>query len=661
MDQVRVERLLENISTPLFHRYSVLKDRLLNVEYEQVAAGFPEGNNHGKGHIIRVLEKFDQLVGEDPVSKGILNTQELFLALVTIVYHDIGLLRGRTEHAEKSGQMVSNEKNPYVINEHEKEIVEAGVTCHSSSKDIDVVCRHLPEEVIVGHEPIRPRTIAALVRLADELDEDFRRADDILAKRIALPPTSEFYWRFCQRISGIQPRLQDHEIHFSVRFEKEDVNNILVVGKQERAFIAGFVQKLQKINSERVIVNKYLPESVRYRRLVLSVRPLSKAEDVAVFRFEDSTSAMEGLEALPKFLIDPARALLIGAIEHLIQGDFQTAASEFQRIELLASDLPSRNAVACYYSLARFYIARAERSDRVDQPQLFERAAGSIRNWVQAGEAGGWNETNETPEIAVTRFASDPHLQPLLRRKETLVREILGRHETFLPSKIGQRIRGTRRSDDLRSNSCRVLLGFGIPATDTPEKAITFVTTLAEALSAKNEIFIYSGTNGGNLATLFCMELIKRSERNLKRILSFVPEEHQGQHRSLVFSPSEKRPQIHNLIGELIPAGRTVEVRRRQMVEACDLCILMAGGRAIYQYFDCCRDYGKPVIPLRFSGGATKTIAESDEDLAACIESIRKSAGESGLMLLHKLNAPSTTIGGKVRCTVRLIDLIANG
>ena len=81
-----------------------MKDRLLTNEYEHWAAGFPEGNNHGGGHIRRVLEKLDQLLGPDPLKS--LNAYELFLARMAILYHDIGLLRQREGHAEISGELL---------------------------------------------------------------------------------------------------------------------------------------------------------------------------------------------------------------------------------------------------------------------------------------------------------------------------------------------------------------------------------------------------------------------------------------------------------------------------------------------------------------------------------------------------------------------------
>ena len=51
-----IEKALEGAGGSFINRYRLMRDRLLNVEYEHWAAGFPAGNNHGRGHILRVLE-----------------------------------------------------------------------------------------------------------------------------------------------------------------------------------------------------------------------------------------------------------------------------------------------------------------------------------------------------------------------------------------------------------------------------------------------------------------------------------------------------------------------------------------------------------------------------------------------------------------------------
>jgi hypothetical protein len=190
-----IENALRDSEPTFFDKYRVMKQRLLNVEYEHWAAGFPEGNNHGRGHVLRVLENLDHLVGLKPLQ--LLDPYELFLAMMAILYHDIGLLQTRKGHEEISKSLLEGDRSDaYIINSIDKEIIAAAVVSHSSSKDIAKEISRFSIEEIVGKHRARPGVIAALVRLADELDEDHRRADSILQHRLLLPPTSKFFWTF---------------------------------------------------------------------------------------------------------------------------------------------------------------------------------------------------------------------------------------------------------------------------------------------------------------------------------------------------------------------------------------------------------------------------------------------------------------------------------
>jgi hypothetical protein len=73
-----------------------LKTKLLRDIYPFWGQGFPGGNDHGPGHIERVLEKLDQLLGEDAIGKGLVGIYELYLAMISVLYHDICILGGRT-------------------------------------------------------------------------------------------------------------------------------------------------------------------------------------------------------------------------------------------------------------------------------------------------------------------------------------------------------------------------------------------------------------------------------------------------------------------------------------------------------------------------------------------------------------------------------------
>jgi len=119
--------------------------------------------------------------------------------------------------------------------------------------------------------------IAALVRLADELDEDFRRAEPAVQEKLDLPEASVCYWQFCQRVRGIRPDLGSRSINLDVKFEPEDIGRTVLVKDRRRPFVSAFAEKLAKINRERMLVGQFLPEPLRYGQLKVSVKPLPRS------------------------------------------------------------------------------------------------------------------------------------------------------------------------------------------------------------------------------------------------------------------------------------------------------------------------------------------------------------------------------------------------
>jgi hypothetical protein len=109
------------LGKPLFERYAVLKHSLLSDggAYEYWAAGFPEGNDHGPSHITRVLEHLDQLLGPNPIRSKIIEPYELFLTMMAVLYHDVGILGGRSRHADRSGDYLFFEErgNDYIFHD----------------------------------------------------------------------------------------------------------------------------------------------------------------------------------------------------------------------------------------------------------------------------------------------------------------------------------------------------------------------------------------------------------------------------------------------------------------------------------------------------------------------------------------------------------------
>jgi len=115
----RIESSLQEVSvgSAFYEKYVLLKHRLLNNEYEHWAAGFPHGNNHGPGHIGRVLDNLDNLLGKNFLGEEIITPYELFLAMMSVLYHDVGIIRERKGHADTSAKFFDDETDTCIFDQ----------------------------------------------------------------------------------------------------------------------------------------------------------------------------------------------------------------------------------------------------------------------------------------------------------------------------------------------------------------------------------------------------------------------------------------------------------------------------------------------------------------------------------------------------------------
>ncbi len=271
---LQIERLLREWDNEAYSRYQVVKSVLLSQEYSFTMSQFPGGNDHGPEHIKRVLEYLDLLARD-----GLVQRQEqvgdLFVAMLSVLYHDIGMLKGRKDHAKNGALLVEFDKTSDLLPPFFAKFVGKAISAHSSESNIDEMCAEFNQTEKLGRYMVRPRLVAALVRLADELDEDHRRAPEHIASQLDLPADSKIYWRFNARVQGVRPTRGENAIWFEIAFRAEDFHP---VDGENQSLVEFALKKILKINNERIHCNAHLTETLRWSSIMMSLKPLSGAK-----------------------------------------------------------------------------------------------------------------------------------------------------------------------------------------------------------------------------------------------------------------------------------------------------------------------------------------------------------------------------------------------
>ncbi len=301
--ELAIEKALKDVQgTGFYEKFANLRDYLTPV-YSHWAADFSYGNDHGPGHIQRVTERLDELLGPSPL-EHLESPLELFLCMAAVQWHDVGMLESRKGHPAISGQWVKKLKGvDALLTEHERTIVAVAAQSHGSKCDIRANCSSLPDKLKIGQFSVRPKVIAALVRLADELDEDSRRAPEVAMAIMGdeMPADSKFYWTFCQRIVGVCPEVARRSITFNIQLKRKDLDSTVIVDGVSKPFVQAMLEKLRKIDIERELVNEFLPSQLQYQHVHLQFNGVSdwKALETAKeFVLTDSNSARSVVDQL---------------------------------------------------------------------------------------------------------------------------------------------------------------------------------------------------------------------------------------------------------------------------------------------------------------------------------------------------------------------------
>ncbi|MCP4604861.1 MAG: hypothetical protein GY847_30800 [Proteobacteria bacterium] len=282
----------ENSDDGRFDKYEVIKKELLGNEYIFTLHQFPGGNDHGPKHIQRVLEYLDKLVAGDPLTK--LTDIELFILLCAAVFHDIGMIRGRKGHQREAQHFLGLAGYDFAIEDYVRDFIGQVLATHSSKEKIGEEFKGYDHEEELAGETIRLRYLAALLRLADELDEDFRRAKNRVFYNARIPEGSVIYWLINRKIQSVALKRDDQCIEVMVNYDNADIERLYPFELGHKVnVIAAIYHKMEKLNREVQYCMRFMEDGVSFRELKVTFRKKSsKRKRITIVFDSDSDESV---------------------------------------------------------------------------------------------------------------------------------------------------------------------------------------------------------------------------------------------------------------------------------------------------------------------------------------------------------------------------------
>jgi hypothetical protein len=283
-----------NTSFNYYQKYCEIKRFLAEQYYKTAGAGLALGGErytlHNIDHVDDVVRRAGDLIG---LGAGIpdaaytkLKPYELFVLLYAILLHDAGNTHGREEH-ERAPRAILRELGTISgLGEIEQRLVASIAQAHGGKTrvgDKDTITNVIPEPVSsIENLKVHGRRLAALVRLADELSENPRRADpDAVREDFRLhpenakPPQSVIHNMYCQLINT-QVDYRGGSLTIEYQLEKQFLNlkyPIFVAEEPLDIFMVDYIaQRVEKIEMERRYCNRFVRDFVAYDRCRVTLK-----------------------------------------------------------------------------------------------------------------------------------------------------------------------------------------------------------------------------------------------------------------------------------------------------------------------------------------------------------------------------------------------------
>lgn len=130
--------------------------------------------DHGEKHVQEVIRHAFEIITDVNQLTG----YEIFILLLAIHFHDVGNIYGREKHEKQIVTIMEKLGDTLPIDRAEKQIICDIATSHGGNNcgDKDTI-KYVSADRYYSSVMIRPKVLASILRFADEISDDLRRAN----------------------------------------------------------------------------------------------------------------------------------------------------------------------------------------------------------------------------------------------------------------------------------------------------------------------------------------------------------------------------------------------------------------------------------------------------------------------------------------------------
>lgn len=194
-------------ATDFWLKYQNVKNYLEKEYYPNVLSACPYYTDHSDQHVNSVIRTASQLLGRqltDEAARKELSNLDLFLILSGIIWHDVGMVHGRTGHAQRVPDYTNEVKRLAFPSVPIHRLVDQIAQAHGGKYGLDRLPKGRSDcSTAQSTYSVDVRALAAIVRFADEISEDHNRVSATLKESV--PSENRIFWEYAHAIEASKP------------------------------------------------------------------------------------------------------------------------------------------------------------------------------------------------------------------------------------------------------------------------------------------------------------------------------------------------------------------------------------------------------------------------------------------------------------------------
>jgi hypothetical protein len=288
-----LSELLRDKSLEFYTRYAYIRE-LAGSGFQRYATMIGYLTDHGEQHY-RNLETNLSLLLPDEMKQH-LAVEELFVLLCAVHFHDVGLLSEhytdepwtsvREDHVNRTYDYLHEFYEDWGLNRFEAYAIKNICLGHSGDTLYD-----LPEDSVIHRTLVRIQFLAALLRVADELDLDYTRVSPFILRLKQIPEESLKHWKKHEEIGGVLIDSKSWTIEVRA----------MPMSEEGRTIIESLVE--QKLQSELEYVRPILEKhGLYYRQVTVKYESFGEKRSIGDHLVEKTAKRAEAAEG-PKIAV----------------------------------------------------------------------------------------------------------------------------------------------------------------------------------------------------------------------------------------------------------------------------------------------------------------------------------------------------------------------